>query len=89
MKNLLLVSHCPSPNTEKIANHLIAGANDPQIDELQLLQLSPFATQPEQVISSHGIILFTTENFGYMSGALKDMFDRIYYPCLDKTQGMP
>jgi len=85
-KKLLIVSHTPSENTQALTNGVLEGArNSPVIVEFS----RPLETGPEQVLAADGVILGTTENFGYMSGAMKDFFDRIYYPCLEETRGLP
>jgi multimeric flavodoxin WrbA len=50
---------------------------------------TPFEAGPEDVLACDGIILGTTENLGYMSGALKDFFDRTYYGVIEEKQGLP
>lgn len=83
-KRLLIVAHTPSSNTKALAQALLSGAEDPAIENVISQLASPFDCDPEMVLAADAIILFTTENFGYMSGALKDFFERIYYPCLDQ-----
>lgn len=86
-KQLLIVAHAPSPNTLKLLEAVQRGASG--FDDVAVTVRSPFAARPQDVLATDGIILGTTENLGYMSGALKDFFDRIYYPCLEETQGRP
>lgn len=88
-KKLLVIAHAPSENTRKMLEAVINGASDPAIENVEVQSLAPLETQPEDIKSADAIILGTTENLGYMAGLVKDVFDRCYYPCLDKTQGMP
>lgn len=87
-RRLLIVAHAPSANTERMRDAVAAGARSPDVAGVDVVVLSPFAARPEHVIAAGGLILGTTENLGYMSGALKDFFDRCYYPCLEQTQGL-
>ncbi len=88
-KSLLIVANIPSPNTRRLRDAVEAGALSINSDELSILCLSPDRANSDHVKTADGLILGTTENLGYMSGLVKDFFDRNYYPCLDHTQGLP
>ena len=88
-KTLLVVINCPSPNTHALANAVVAGAEHTDIEGVNVVFKDPLQATANDVLACDGILLGSTENFGYMSGALKDFFDRIYYPCLEHTEGLP
>jgi len=68
---------------------VIRGVRHPDISGIDLRVTRPLEAGAADVLWANGIILGTTENFGYMSGAMKDFFDRTYYPCLEKSEGLP
>lgn len=76
----------PSKNTHELRDTVLEGAN---LSGFSYKALSPLEVEAEDILNASGIIIGTTENFGYMSGQIKDFFERIYYPCLEKTQGLP
>jgi len=89
VKRLLVVAHVPSENTARLRDAVVEGARSPEIAGVETRALTPFEAGPEDVLAADGIILGTTENLGYMSGALKDFFDRSYYGVIEKTEGLP
>jgi len=89
IKRLLIVANQPSANTRRLAEAVRKGASDPAIDNVDVSFREPLAATADDVLACQAILIGTTENFGYMSGALKDFFERIYYPCLERTQGLP
>ena len=88
-RRLLIIAHAPSPNTLHLRGAAARGARHPDVNGVSTMVLSPFDARAEHVLKTDAILLGTTENLGYMSGALKDFFDRIYYPCLEETRGRP
>ncbi len=89
MKQLLVVAHAPSANTQALVDAVLRGARHPDLTGVTVRHLPPLQATAEDVLAADAILLGTTENLGYMSGALKDFFDRIYYPVLEHKQGLP
>lgn len=45
--------------------------------------------EPEILLTMNGYLFVCPENLGTMSGAMKEMFDRAYYPLLGRVEGRP
>lgn len=89
MKRLLVVWHSASGGTGQLLEAVLEGARDPEAGAIEIISRPALSAAVEDVRAADGILLGTPENFGYMSGGLKDFFDRIYTPCLEHTAGLP
>ncbi|HOA48217.1 MAG: hypothetical protein RL702_798 [Pseudomonadota bacterium] len=47
------------------------------------------AVSAEDLLAASGYLFACPENLGTMSGAMKEMFDRCYYPLLGMVEGRP
>jgi multimeric flavodoxin WrbA len=88
-RHLLVVYHSRTGGTRALAEAVIAGARSDDIEGVEVRDRKAFDATVDDVRWCDGIILGTPENFGYMSGALKDFFERIYYVLLEETRGLP
>lgn len=88
-KTLLVVHHTPSPGTRELLEAVLAGANDPEIEGVDVVARPALAATLPDMLDADGYLFGTTANFGYMSDALKHFFDTVYYPSLDHVAGRP
>ncbi|MEJ2132513.1 MAG: NAD(P)H-dependent oxidoreductase [Gammaproteobacteria bacterium] len=88
-KHLLIVWHSKNGHTESMANAVLKGATHPDIEGVEVRFLRAGEAGSEDLLWADGLLLGTPENFGYMSGALKDFFDRTFYPVEGKIQSLP
>lgn len=87
MKRLLIVYHSQTGGTQKMAEAVLRGARS--IGETETVLKRAFDTTLDDLLGCQGLVIGTPENFGYMSGAVKDFFDRTYYPAEHKVDALP
>jgi len=67
----------------------VLGARTDEIEGVEVVVRPALTAAEVDVLEADGYLLGTSANIGYMSGALKHFFDRIYYPCLEATRRRP
>jgi multimeric flavodoxin WrbA len=87
MKRLLIVWHSHTGGSRQMAAAAADAARREDGVEVRLQHAA--ATQPADVLAADGYLFVTPENLASMSGLMKDFFDRVYYPVLDRLNGRP
>ena len=87
MKTLLIVFHTGGVKTAKMAEAVERGARGEA--GVNVIVKRCAVAGPEDLLAADGLILGTPENFGYMSGMMKDFLERVFYPCEGKVNGRP
>jgi multimeric flavodoxin WrbA len=87
MKTLLIVFHTGGVKTAQMAEAVERGAKSEAGVRVVMKRCADAG--PEDVLAADGLILGTPENFGYMSGMMKDFLERVFYACEGKVEGRP
>lgn len=89
MKHLLIVFHSKTGNTQHLAEAVIRGANATEVGAVVVRALRAAEAGPADLLWADALLLGTPENFGYLSGALKDFLDRTFYEVEGKLKPLP
>lgn len=94
MKTLLIVYHTGGVKTATMAEAVERGARAALREaeaesEVQVIVKRCAQAGPEDVLAADALVLGTPENFGYMSGMMKDFLERVFYACEGKVNGRP
>ncbi len=58
-------------------------------ETVELRALPALEAKLDDLVWAHALLIGSPEHFGYMSGAVKDFFDRTFYPAEGKVDGLP
>lgn len=80
--HLLIVWHSRTGGSEALARAAAEGAGS-------ALLVAAADVTPRLLEAAAGYLFVGPENLAALSGAMKEMFDRCYYPCLGRIEGRP
>ncbi len=83
MPRLLVLHHSPTASLRALTDAVLAGTHDDEIEGVEVVALEALAfargeADHEDLLAADGYVLGTSANFGYMSGALKHVFDTTF-----------
>lgn len=83
MRQLLVIHHAPTHSVQQLLDAALRGAHHPDIGGVEVTSVPALAwargEQDETMIQqADGYLFITPANFGYMSGALKHVFDSTF-----------
>jgi len=87
MTRILIVYHSQTGHTGQMARAVCEGAK--AIDQVEVVLKKAGEATLDDLLACDGLAVGTPENFGYMSGMLKDFFDRTYAGAEDKVFRKP
>lgn len=58
-------------------------------EDVELRALPALEAGVDDLLWAHGLLIGTPEHFGYMAGAIKDFFDRTFYPVQGRVGALP
>ncbi|MGE8212777.1 MAG: flavodoxin family protein [Stenotrophomonas sp.] len=86
---LLVVWHSFTGATAAMVDALLQGARESTGDAVQVIALRAANAGADDVLAADAVVFATPETLASMSGAMKDFFDRSYYPLLGRCEGKP
>jgi multimeric flavodoxin WrbA len=84
-KELLIIYHSQSGNTERLAEAVERGAR--RVRGVAVRRLRAAKVTAQDFRTARCFVLCSPEYFGYMAGALKDVFDRTYDEVREEVSG--
>ena len=78
MARLLVAHHSPTASLRALTDQVIAGAQDPENAGVEVVVRPALETTAGDLLAADAYVLGTSANFGYMSGALKHLFDSTF-----------